>query len=124
MHELTCSYIAVQLLSIRENEVRVDLDWGDLALLAHLCRRALDNDALGDAPNWPAVAGHAEALACFFEAAGLASYAPFVEGEPQEYSLGGFRALYPVTGQYAAWQARRRKRGEPSAEAKEAPPAA
>jgi hypothetical protein len=107
----------VQLLSIRENEVQVELEWGDALLLAHLCRRAQANDALGDAPNWPAVNGHAEALAAFFEAAGLASYATFALGQPEpaeaeEYSLEAFRTLYPLTGQYAAWQARQRQRGE------------
>ncbi len=107
----------MQLLSIRENEVRVQLEWGDALLLAHLCRRAQANDALGDAPNWPAVNGHAEALAAFFEAAGLASYATFVLGQPEpaeaeEYSLEAFRELYPLTGQHAAWQARQRQRAE------------
>ena len=85
---------------------------------------------LGDAPSWPAVAGHAETMVAVLEAAGLASYATFCGCDKREYSLAGFRKLYDFHGQHAAWQARQRQRGEAPDEGKEgeaageAPPAA
>ena len=98
----------MKLLGIEENAVIVELDWSDTRLLSHLCRYALERAALADAPNWPAPAGHATALVAFLEAAGLASYAPFVAtiAEPEKYSLDGFRELYPLRGQHAAWAER------------------
>ncbi len=113
----------MQLLSIKDNEVRVDLHWGDVLLLAHLCRHALSRDALHDAPNWPGVNGHAETMIAFLEAAGLASYATF-SGLDETYTLEGFRQLYPFSGQHAAWEARQRQRGAAPAEGKEAEPCA
>ncbi len=45
----------------------------------------------------------------------MASYATFVLRQPEpaeaeEYSLEAFRELYPLTGQYAAGEARQRQR--------------
>ena len=108
----------MELLSIKENEVRVELHWDDVLLLAHLCRHALSRDALHDAPNWPAVAGHAETMIAFLEAAGLASYASFT-GCDETYTIEGFRELYPLHGQHAAWQARQRQREVAPAEGKD-----
>ena len=68
-----------------------------LALLSLLLGGVLI-PALGDAPSWPAVAGHAETMVAFLEAAGLASYATFCGCDKREYSLEALRVPQAARG--------------------------
>ncbi len=49
----------MQLVSIRENAVTVELDWQDCTLLAYILNEALGWDALSDADNWSMTYGYA-----------------------------------------------------------------
>ena len=85
----------MQLVSIRENAVTVELDWQDCTLLAYLIREALTFDALGNADNQSMTYGYAQTVAALLDAGGLASWAYTVTEE--EYTLEQFRTVAPVT---------------------------
>ena len=108
----------MQLVSSRENEVRVDRDWSDVALILHVCEHAKQYDVMGDANDWGMAIGYLEATVAFLQAAGMASWAQTVT--PEEYTLEQFRALVPITAaERAADEARRveeRKQREVRAE--------
>ncbi len=65
----------MQLVSIRENAVTVDFDWGDVRLLTYALEYAKQYDVLGDANDWGMAIGHLEATIAFLHAAGMASWA-------------------------------------------------
>ncbi len=84
----------MELVNIAENRLTVTLDWSDCTMLAHLCRRALESDALHDAPAWSLADGYARTLVALFEAGGMATWAHTVEEE--RFTLEAFRAVAPV----------------------------
>ncbi len=90
----------MQLVSIRENALTVELDWQDCTLLAYLIREALSYDALHDADNQSMTFAYAQTVAALLEAGGLASWAYTVTEE--EYTLEQFRTVAPVTKQNRA----------------------
>ncbi|MDP9373651.1 MAG: hypothetical protein M3Q65_14600 [Chloroflexota bacterium] len=90
----------MELVNIRENALTVDLDWADCTLLAHLIKRALENDALHDADNWTQTHGYARTIVALLEAGGMATWAHTTSEE--EYTLEDFRAVAPVTAKERA----------------------
>ena len=98
----------MELVSIRENEITVELRWEDVALLVHVCEHAKQHDAMGNANDWGLGIGYLEATIAFLQAAGMASWAQTV-GE-ETYSLERFLDLVPITA--AARRAEERRRVE------------
>ena len=109
----------MQLVSIRENAVTVELDWQDCTLLAYILNEALGWDALHDADNWSMTYGYACTVAALLEAAGLASWAYTVERE--DFTLEQFRTVAPVTKDNRAKVA---ARGAPGRQPADTAPAA
>ena len=85
----------MELVSIRENALTVELDWADCTLLAYIIREALSFDALHDADNWSMTHGYAQTVAALLEAGGMASWAYTTEQE--RFILEDFRTVAPVT---------------------------
>ncbi len=84
----------MELVNIRENALTVRLDWSDCTMLAHLCRRALEHDALHDARAYSLADGYARTLIALFEAGGMATWAHTTTED--EYTLEHFRTVAPV----------------------------
>ncbi len=117
----------MQLVSIQENEIRVDLDWGDVRLLAFTIRHAMRYD-VGSVANEPSMMlSYLDTALAFLEAAGLASWAHTVGQE--EFTLDHFAKNFPVTPEeHRRWRERceaaQREAGLLPTPATEAPPAA
>ena len=69
----------MRLVSIRENEVRVDLDWADVKLLGHMIRHAISHDVGSTTHDPDMVVSYADTVLAFLEAAGMASWAHTVD---------------------------------------------
>src|SRR3712207_5713647 len=85
----------MQLVSIRDDEITVELNWGDVALLLHVGEHAKQHDVMGQAHDWGMAIGYLEATVAFLQAAGMASWARTVGDE--SYILERFRELVPIT---------------------------
>ncbi len=85
----------MELVKVEENALTVELSWSDCSLLAHLCRRALEADALGNVPAYAMTDGYARALIALFDAGGMASWAYTVRRE--NFTIERFRQVAPVT---------------------------
>ncbi len=85
----------MELVSIRENEITVELRWEDVALLVHVCEHAKQHDAMGNANDWGMGIDYLEATIAFLQAAGMASWAQTV-GE-ETYSLERFLDVVQLT---------------------------
>ena len=85
----------MELVNIRENALTVELSWGDCTHLGMLIRRALDSDALHDAPDYGLADAYAYTALALLEAGGMASWAYTVEREG--FTLEDFRAAAPAT---------------------------
>ncbi len=117
----------MQLVSIRENEIRVDLDWGDVRLLAFTIRHARQYDVGSGADDPSGMLSYLDTALAFLEAAGLASWAHTVERE--EYTLEHFAENVPITPEeHRRWRERceaaQREHAEEQALKSETPPAA
>ena len=100
----------MELVSIRENEITVELRWEDVALLVHVCEHAKQHDAMGNANDWGMGIGYLEATIAFLQAAGMASWAQTV-GE-ETYSLERFLELVPITAAARRAEDARRKESQ------------
>ncbi len=85
----------MELVKVAENTLTVELSWSDCTLLAHLCRRALQHDALGDAPDFALADGYARTLVALFEVGGMASWAYTVGRD--RFTIEHFRGVVPLT---------------------------
>ena len=119
----------MQLVSIRENEIRVDLDWGDVRLLAFTIRHARHYDVGSGTEDPSMMLSYLDTALAFLEAAGLASWAHTVDAG--EYTLDHFAENCPITPEeHQRWRERceatqreMERERTPRAE-REAPPAA
>ncbi len=87
----------MELIKVEENALTLELSWADCTLLAHLCRRALEADALGSVPVYAMTDGYARALVALFEVSGMASWAYTVRRD--RFTIEHFRQVAPVTTQ-------------------------
>ncbi len=93
----------MQLVSIRENEIRVDLDWADVKLLAYIIRHAISHDVGSTSANPTLYVSYADTALAFLEAAGLASWAHTVE--EKDYTLEEFALTACITPEEEArWE--------------------
>ena len=85
----------MKLVSIRENEIRVDLDWADVKYLAHCIRHAISHDA-GSTTSQPTLfLSYAETAEALLLAAGMASWAHTTDEE--EYTVERFLDVVQLT---------------------------
>ncbi len=85
----------MELVKVAENALTVELSWSDCNLLAHLCRRALETDALHDAPAFFLADGYARTLIALFEVGGMASWAYTVRRD--RFTIEHFGEVVPLT---------------------------
>ena len=83
----------MELVKVAENALTLELSWSDCNLLAHLCRRALECDALGDSPAYSLADGYARALVALFEVGGMATWAHTVRRD--RFTIERFRRITP-----------------------------
>ncbi len=84
----------MQLVDIKENEIRVDLDWADVRLLAFTIRHAMHYDVGSGTEDPSMMLSYLETALAFLEAAGMASWAHTVDRE--EYTLDHFAENCPI----------------------------
>ena len=116
----------MQLVSIRENELRVDLDWADVKLLAHIIRHAISHDVGSTVHDPDMITSYADTALAFLEAGGMASWAHTVEY--QTFTLERFAQVVALTPE--EWRAEQerfavaRREMQRERRPREAPPAA
>ena len=85
----------MKLVSIRENEIRVDLDWADVKYLAHCIRYAISHDVGGSLAAPTMFVSYAETAEGLLLAAGMASWAHTTDEE--EYTVERFLDVVQLT---------------------------
>ena len=111
----------MQLVSIRENEIRVDLDWADVKLLAHIIRHAISHDVGSTVHDPDLTISYADTALAFLEAAGMASWAHTVEYN--KFTLERFGRVVALTPEEHRAEQERFAAAKPG-RAAAAPPAA
>ena len=85
----------MELVSIRENEVTVELDWADVKLLTFTIRHALSHDVGSATRDTTLTVSYLYTALAFLEAAGMASWAQTVGAE--EYTVERFADVVALT---------------------------
>ena len=85
----------MELVSIRENALTVELSWGDCNHLAHIIQRAIERDALSDTADFALTDAYARTVLALLQAGGMATWAYTCTRE--EFTLEEFRAVAPTT---------------------------